>query len=606
MLRFLRTQGKRTKTIWWVLIIVTVVTFLGGFVFILGSGLDSSSRARASGAIGTVNGEPVSSFEYQNSLAQQRSAFVRNYGSEPGERDLKVLEVQAWRSVVLDRLLNEEARKLGIGASDREVVVSLRTNPPQMILQSPSFQTDGKFDVQKYQRAMMDPNNVQEVVRLEQMTRDELPVRKLQERLLSSIKFSEPELAEAFRSRFERVSATVLMIPGAATQPPAASDADLQRIYDKYKDRFTVGARTQVEVLTVPKQLGESEIKVARDLAQSLTDRARRGESFADLARDFSEGPGADQGGVIDRVFSLSDLGPQMAPKLAMLDTGGVSDPMQDGGRFLVMKVLEKTPTATGMPGLKLAQIVVRVRPEPERIQQQVEDLRKLRAQAVKIGLGKAAAAKGMATSMTPFFDANSTPPDLFGVPEAADWAMASKKGEVGPLFVGIDEFVLIQVAGQHPAGTSPKDEVTAQLRQLADVEARVNAAKPKSDQVQAALKQGVPLEQAAASVGISTNRLDGIVRAQPDPQIASTPELVGALFAARPGQVIGPIRGMSGWYFARVEERTPADMALFEQVKSQLSNDLLQNRQRLFLNSYLNELRHKAKVKDLRNEAAL
>jgi len=40
MLRFLRMGNKRTKTIWWVLIIVTVATFVGGFVFLLGAGFD--------------------------------------------------------------------------------------------------------------------------------------------------------------------------------------------------------------------------------------------------------------------------------------------------------------------------------------------------------------------------------------------------------------------------------------------------------------------------------------------------------------------------------------------------------------------------------------
>ena len=58
MLRFIRSGSKHTKTIWWILIVVTVVTFLGGFVFLFGAGLDSSYRARVSGAVGTVDGMP--------------------------------------------------------------------------------------------------------------------------------------------------------------------------------------------------------------------------------------------------------------------------------------------------------------------------------------------------------------------------------------------------------------------------------------------------------------------------------------------------------------------------------------------------------------------
>ena len=55
MLRFLRGANKRTKTIWWVLIVVTVVTFVGGFVFLLGAELTGSNAAMV-GDVGAVNG----------------------------------------------------------------------------------------------------------------------------------------------------------------------------------------------------------------------------------------------------------------------------------------------------------------------------------------------------------------------------------------------------------------------------------------------------------------------------------------------------------------------------------------------------------------------
>jgi peptidyl-prolyl cis-trans isomerase D len=605
MLRFLRHKGKRAQTIWWVLIIITVVTFLGGFVFILGSGFDSSSRARAAGAVGVVEGMEVSRIEFQNAVAEARENFVRQYGAEPGERDLKMIEVQAWRTITLQKLMDREARKLGISAGDPEVVMALKTNPPQSILNSPAFQTDGKFDVNKYQQVMMDRNNVAQVAAIEAMTREQLPTRKLQERLISSVKLSEPEIQAAYRDRFERLNATIAMIPGSDAKVATPTDADLQRVYEKYKSRFSLGARTQVEALVVPKQFGDEEIRSARQLAQSLVDRARRGEDFASLARDYSEGPGAESGGVIDRVFQLTDFGQDYAPKIAALDTGQVTDPMQDGGRFLVLKLLSREATPQGTPGVRVAQIVVRIRPNPEQLRSQYESLVKLRNQAARGGLGKAAAEKGMPTVMTPFFDASNTPPQLFGAPEAADWALGAKKGAVSPVFEALDEFAIVQITAQVPAGIAPKEEITAQLRSLAEMDTKVEAAKAKADQMGASVKAGASLEQAAAAAGIETRRVDGVTRLQPDPSIASAPELVGALFGAQPGQVIGPIRAVNGWYFARVEEKFAADPALFQQVRSQLTQDLLQRRQQSFMTTYLMELRGKAKIKDLRGESA-
>ena len=101
MLRFLRHGGKHTKAIWWILIIITVVTFLGGFVFIFGSGL-GGGMAKVSGAVATVNGQNITRTEFQNALNSQRQSFAARYGDEPGEREMQTIEAQAFRALVLN------------------------------------------------------------------------------------------------------------------------------------------------------------------------------------------------------------------------------------------------------------------------------------------------------------------------------------------------------------------------------------------------------------------------------------------------------------------------------------------------------------------------
>src|SRR5262249_36116575 len=151
---------------------------------------------------------------------------------------------------------------------------------------------------------------------IEDLVRSQLPMRKLQERLIGSLKLSESEVMEAFKNQNERISATVLQVPAsAAAQVASPTDADLQRGYEKFKDRFVTGARTQLEILTVPRKLGEEEVRAAHETALSLSNRARGGEDFATLAKDYSEGPGADKGGEIPQVVSPQDFGPQLAPK---------------------------------------------------------------------------------------------------------------------------------------------------------------------------------------------------------------------------------------------------------------------------------------------------
>jgi len=76
-------------------------------------------------------------------------------------------------------------------------------------------------------------------------------------------------------------------------------------------------------------------------------------------------------------------------------------------------------------------------------------------------------------------------------------------------------------------------------------------------------------------------------------------------LMVAPPGKVLGPIRSSGGWTFARLDGITPAaDTLLNDQLKGQLTNEVLQARQQAFFASYMNQLRASSRVSDLRGGA--
>jgi peptidyl-prolyl cis-trans isomerase D len=602
MLRQLRSGGKHTKAIWWVLTVVIVVTFLGGFVFIFGAGFDFGG-ARQSGTVGAVDGSPITTTEYQTAVTSQREAFRRQYGSDPADRDEKNTQAQAWRSLVSQRLMAGQARKAGIKAYDREVVIALETSPPQELVDQPAFQKDGKFDPAKYRDALRDPNNTFWGP-FEEIVRAQLPVRKLQERLLSSIKLSEPELRDAYHERFDHVSATAVVVsPDLQAKVPAPQPADLERVYQEYKPRFYSGPRIDLEVLLVPKKYSDEDVRTARQFAQNLVDRVRKGEDFAQLAKDYSEGPAAAQGGVINRPVQASELGAELGPYMTDLQPGQVSDPYQANGRFIIMKLLERVPQpGQAAPGMRLAQIIVRVRPSEGTQQAQNGELLKLRARATALkSLGKAATEKALPTARTGFFDPSTPPAMLAEVPEAGEWGFSAKLKSVSPIFEGSDNYAIVQVAERHDGGVVSSQQLSETLRQIAELEARVDRAKPVADRIAQALAQGRSLEDAAKENGLVPFTAD-LTRAQPDPRLAASGETVGALFASAPGRVVGPLRGPTGWFFARADRRAVAPMdSTYEKAKAQLTSEILSARQRVFFNDWIGELRAKAKVQDLR-----
>ena len=157
MLSYLRSGNKRTKTIWWVLIALTVASFVIGFIFLAGVGRDPSSRARMSGNVGSVNNQGISVADWQGALDEEIALYKQRFGTTPQDRDLKAVEQQAWRKLVTRRMFAQEAKRAGLSATDNDVLNGMRTNPPVQIISSPAFQTNGQFDPTKYQQALADP-----------------------------------------------------------------------------------------------------------------------------------------------------------------------------------------------------------------------------------------------------------------------------------------------------------------------------------------------------------------------------------------------------------------------------------------------------------------
>src|SRR6185295_12441275 len=98
---------------------------------------------------------------------------------------------------------------------------------------------------------------------------------------------------------------------------------------------------------------------------------------------------------------------------------------------------------------LRVAQIVIHVRPDENSVDEQQKAVQKLRDRAAKngVGLGKAASEKGLATTLTGYFDLNNPAPALSDAPEALDWGILNKVGSVSPVFRSADGFTIAQVA---------------------------------------------------------------------------------------------------------------------------------------------------------------
>src|SRR5678816_3283502 len=84
-------------------------------------------------------------------------------------------------------------------------------------------------------------------------------------------------------------------------EAPEITDADIEHYYDKHKEAFATKSAVTVSDIFFPFKEGMTQNDALRvvEQAKQVKAMADNGQSFAALARRYSQGPGAENGGLI-------------------------------------------------------------------------------------------------------------------------------------------------------------------------------------------------------------------------------------------------------------------------------------------------------------------
>jgi len=169
-----------------------------------------------------------------------------------------------------------------------------------------------------------------------------------QEELLASLK-SRGLTYEQYRDKVKRELQRVRLINYEVKSRIIIRDKKIKEYYEKHKKEFTNPGEVHLAAIFLkkqdPKQPGADEktLQKARDIISKL----KQGADFGDLARQYSQGPGAQEGGDLG-FFKTSQLDEVLAKVAENLPVGGVSKPIIRDAGVQILKVVEKRE-----PGLR-------------------------------------------------------------------------------------------------------------------------------------------------------------------------------------------------------------------------------------------------------------
>lgn len=163
-----------------------------------------------------------------------------------------------------------------------------------------------------------------------------------QEDLLAELK-EHGSTYESYRESIKKELERIQLINYEVKSKIILREEEIEEYYNTHRDEFTSEGRVRLALIFLKQEdpADKNEARALYQKAQDILSMIKGGKNFANLARKFSNGPGASEGGDLG-VFKMSELNPEMAEIIKDLSAGEVSKPIIRPYGIRIIKVEEK------------------------------------------------------------------------------------------------------------------------------------------------------------------------------------------------------------------------------------------------------------------------
>ena len=592
----MKAMRKMTRSILW----IVIAAFVGTIIFAWG--MEFTSKKAKQGVIAVINGKdiPYQSFQY---LYDQKMRDAEKKYDEVTDQVAKDLRDQAWSEMVDQTLLSQEVKKRGIAITNKELYEFMKRFPPKEIMESEGFQTNGKFDYNKYLQALTDPRVPWG--QIEGLIRNQLMVGKLQESIISSIRINDPEVYRKYVDDNQKARVNYIFVP--VTEFPATAikldQSEIQKYYDENKDKFKMTERAVLRFVEFPKAPSKEDEEKVKSRLLEVRDLALKGENFDTLAREYSEDPASKQKGGDLGWLKKGSIKQPFDQVIFNLKPGGLSEPVKSEYNWYLIKLLEKKKTK-GVEEAHASQIVLRIIPSEETLNKIKNQSEELSRQAKKIGLDKAAAEEKLQVKESGMFVKGSFIPNLGMSQEANKFAFENKPGKTSDPIEAQFFYYVVELKDRKPAGIAPLSDAESFVKQALLNKKQYELAYQKGTRIYEEIKKGKDFKKAAEENNEKVMDSGEFYRSSYVSGVGQIPEFAGTAFALNEkGQVFSPIELTTGTYILQLVSKSVVNDSLYQVQSDSLKVDLLRKKQYDIYSQWFDNLKKTAKIQDFRDQ---
>ena len=605
------SMRNRMHFVLWMLIIMFLLSMtIGGLVG--GANIIDQifGRINPADAIGVVNGTRITPDEFARAV-NLRMGQYRSGGQEPNEQQLYSIRNEVWDNYVQDILLYQKIDELGLTASDEEVLYHLKNNPPQFLLQDPTFSTDGVFDQAKYAQAINNPQG-NEWVEIEQFMKNTyIPNYKLQQYIASSVIVTNDEVQKQYIKdnvdyTIEGIHVIGQKLKDEVDEP---TDEELRQAFATDIESFAKEETRNIRYVSwkkVPAQLDT--IRVYEEALEIMED-AKSGIDFAQLAEQFTEDPGnqvtpdSGRGGNLGW-FGKGQMVPPFEAAAFAADEGDIVGPVLSRFGYHVIKIHQKRQTSD-KEEINASHILLNINMGSQTRESLRREATRFSYDAEDYGFTAALDTHQVTDLKAENLELLSiSVPGIGFLRDVVQFAF-SDLTEIGTVSDRLenDNFYIIAVLDSIiPAGTKQFENVKSQLTRTVTIEKQKTAALDLANATKSIINEGASLTDLVSD----DIRLELVARDKKElsrgfNSIGRSQTVIGALMNSEIGNVVGPLETARGYTLVRLLGVAPFDSTDFQNKEKNIFTTLTNNAQQVAFDTWLTELKTEAEIVDNR-----
>ena len=604
----------RMQVVMWTILVLFVTSMaIGGLVG--GASITDIFGGRQGNEVGSLNGKPILFEDFNQLVSNEINRLDQQSGRLISDEEREYIRAVVWERLIADLIVQEQIEKNKIVVGDEEVLFQMKNNPPPFLQNSDAFQSFGRFDLEKYLDAVLNPGQIDWKPIEDFMQNVYLPSYKLQQYVSNAAAITSNDVLEDYKKRFLNYKVEILHVTEKAIDQDfynglladRPSDDELRNLYNENISDYDQPELRYLKYVKWPIKSNATDTLRVKLEAEDLIFRLNEGEDFALLANTYTEDPSnsADpqnlKGGNLGW-FNKGQLLPEFEIASFEAEKGSIVGPILTEYGYHVIKVNDKR-TVDSNEQVNASHILLTIQPG-RGTENELKDTASIFAlEATEYGFFALADSLGLEIQDSNGLRKESIFVDNFGVGRSAvNFAFNNVEGSTSDAIKNDNFFGVFFLDKVSKETVISFEEVKEDLKNEFLSDFKKNHIKTLAESI----KDNNKGEMDLSAIFQNNENLEYVAEANSAligsfESIGKSNFIVGALANAKEGDIIGPLPTLRGQAFLKVIDIADVVVSDFEEKKDAIRFSLLIDRQNAIWGNWLQALRDNADLKDYR-----